>query len=197
MLIKLASKLRNKWASFRIEKINRSKVSTLGHDSALNGFIDKRTPKSSIEIGNDCLISGMLVTETDNSRIKIGNNVFLGGGSTIDCAISVTIEDDVLVSYGCILSDSDNHSLRYSIRKKDLADWKEGCKHDWSTTISKPLLISKGAWIGAGAIILKGVTIGEGAVIGAGSVVTKDIPPYSIAAGNPARVIREIPLNER
>jgi len=197
MLIRLASKLRCKWASYRIERVKRSKVEFLGQDSILNGRIDKRAPNSSIEIGSDCLISGSLVTETNSSKIKIGNNVFLGGGSTIDCAISITIEDDVLISYGCILSDSDNHSVRYSIRKKDLADWKDGGNHDWSTTISKPLLISKGVWIGTGAIILKGVTIGEGAVIGAGSVVTKDVPPYTIAAGNPARVIKEIPLDER
>jgi acetyltransferase-like isoleucine patch superfamily enzyme len=94
------------------------------------------------------------------------------------------------------LADSDNHSISYSIRKKDLADWKKK-QHDWSTTRSASIRVSKGAWIGARAIILKGVTIGEGAVIGAGSVVTKDVPPYTIVAGNPARVIREIPPDER
>jgi acetyltransferase-like isoleucine patch superfamily enzyme len=55
-----------------------------------------------------------------------------------------------------------------------------------------PIHIQDKAWIGYGVSILKGVTIGEGAIIGAASVVTKDIPPYSIAAGNPAQIIRQL-----
>ncbi|MDH4236354.1 MAG: hypothetical protein OEV17_03815 [Nitrospira sp.] len=53
------------------------------------------------------------------------------------------------------------------------------------------------AWIGLDAIILKGVTIGEGAIVGAGSVVSKDVPPFTIVAGNPARVVRELGPDER
>jgi acetyltransferase-like isoleucine patch superfamily enzyme len=56
--------------------------------------------------------------------------------------------------------------------------------------LSRPITIGEGAWIGARAIVLGGVTIGEFAIIGAGSVVTKDVPPNSVAAGNPARVLR-------
>jgi acetyltransferase-like isoleucine patch superfamily enzyme len=159
--------------------------------------IDIRSLNSCVEIGAECLVEGNLVTETDGSRIVIGNNVFIGGSTLLDCVVSIQIEDDVLISYQCILADSDNHSLYYDIRKKDLTDWRNGGKHDWSTTKSAPIKIAKGAWIGARSIILKGVTVGEGAVIAAGSVVTKDVPPYCVAAGNPAKVVKKIDKDER
>jgi acetyltransferase-like isoleucine patch superfamily enzyme len=163
-----------------------------GENTTISGRVDMRSLNSRIEIGADCLIAGNLVTETDGSSIIIGNNVFVGGDTLFDCVVSIRIEDDVLISYQCIFADSDNHSLDYEIRKKDLADWRNGGKHDWSTTKSEPIKISKGAWIGARSIILKGVTVGEGAVVGAGSVVVKDVPDWTVVAGNPARVIKEI-----
>ena len=167
-----------------------------GNNTEINGLIEKRSPDSVIMIGNDCLISGKLYTETAESRIVVGNNVFIGGDTIIDCVKEITIEDDVLIAYQCILADSNNHSISYSIRKNDLADWKKG-KHDWSITTSAPVRICQGAWLGARAIILKGVTIGEGAVVGAGSVVTKDVPAYVVVAGNPARIVYEISPDER
>ena len=57
----------------------------------------------------------------------------------------------------------------------------------------EPIHIGRGVHVGMGSIICPGVTIGDGVIIGAGSVVTRDIPPYTVAAGVPARVIREIP----
>ena len=95
-----------------------------------------------------------------------------------------------------LILDSDNHNIGYSIRKNDLADWKRGY-HDWSTTKRAPVKISRGAWLGARCIILKGVTVGEGAVVGAGAVVTRDVPPWTVVAGNPAMIIRQIPEAER
>ena len=57
---------------------------------------------------------------------------------------------------------------------------------------AKPIRIGSGVWIGGGAIVLPGVTIGDGCVVGAGSVVTRDLPPLSLAAGNPARIVRSL-----
>jgi acetyltransferase-like isoleucine patch superfamily enzyme len=139
----------------------------------------------------------MLVTERAESRLQIGNNVFVGGGTLIDCALSIEIEDDVLISYQGIISDSDNHSVRFSERKGDLALWRAKQTVNWAAAVTRPVRIGRGAWLGARVIVLKGVTIGTGAVVGAGSVVTRDIPDWTIVAGNPARIIKTLGPDER
>jgi galactoside O-acetyltransferase len=179
------------------ERRNKKHIDMLGINTELAGSFSKRKYGATITIGNDCLIQGTLVTETEKSVLIIGSNVFIGGGTVVDCVKSISICDDVLIAGNCLIMDSDNHSVSYSVRKKDLADWRNNCEHDWTTTNSKAVKLGKGCWIGASSIILKGVEIGEGSVVGAGSVVTKSIEPYSVWAGNPAQFIRSIPLEER
>ena len=169
----------------------------VGRDSEVSGTVEIRKKGGEVRVGEGSLISGFIATETEHSKIDIGNNVFIAGGTTIDCVTDIRIEDDVLISYQCIIQDSDNHSTKYSVRKNDNRDWKNGQYHNWDATPKGPVKISKGAWLGARVIILKGVTIGEGAVVGAGSVVTKDVPAWTIVGGNPAKIIRHIPENER
>ncbi len=170
---------------------------SVGSNTCFRGQLEKRSPSSRVRIGDDCLIEGILATEIDSSVITIGNNVFVGGSSIINAVDEVKIDDDVLISYQCIVSDSDHHSMSLRVRRRDTRDWKNGCSHDWSSTPTAAVHICSGAWLGARVIVLKGVTIGEGSVIGAGAVVTRDVPAWSIVAGNPARVIRTIPEDER
>jgi acetyltransferase-like isoleucine patch superfamily enzyme len=190
-LLAAISKLR----AAMLERRN-ARLVTSGRNTQVTGTIDKRTAGGSIVIGDDSVIAGFLVTERDTSRIQIGNNVFIAGGTTVDCVAEIAIEDDVQISYQCILMDSDNHSLKDRIRRLDLARWRADA-HDWSTCKTVPIRICRGAWLGAGTIVLKGVTIGEGAIVGAGSVVTTDVPAWTIVAGNPARVIRPLTEDER
>ena len=168
-----------------------------GHNTKVIGKVQIRKEGGSVTIGRDCLIEGLLVTETPESRITIADNVYIGSGTVIDAVNHIEIGADVLISYHCTIADSDNHSLRASVRKKDLADWRNHQSHDWSTVSTKPIRIGRSAWIGARSIILKGVEIGEGAVIGAGAVVTKNVPPFAIVGGNPAKVIRYLGDDER
>lgn len=173
-------------------RVNRSRVTRVGNGTELDGLIDRRAAGAEINIGANCLIQGQIVAERNESRVHLADRVLLGGGSVIDCALSVTVESNVLISYGCVIADSNNHSLFPELRINDLATWMDGRRHDWSYSEMAPIRICEGTWIGARSIILKGVTIGAGAVVGMGSVVTRDVPPRTVVGGNPARVIREI-----
>lgn len=148
-----------------------------------------------LRIDSGSIVEGNLIFECENSSISIGADSFIGGSSII-CSEKISIGSDVLISWGCTIVDHNSHSLIFQERKDDVKNWFNGCKN-WTTVIKNPIVIENKSWIGFNTIILKGVTVGEGAIVGAGSVVTKDVPPYTIVAGNPARIIREIPENER
>lgn len=163
-----------------------------GEGTVFAGSVDRRANGASISIGDACLIQGQLVVERDESRISVGNRSLIGGGTVLDCALEISVGDDVLISYGCVIADSDNHSIYPELRVKDLASWMNGRQHDWTHSRMAPIRIDSGAWIGARSIILKGVTIGAGSVVGMGSVVTRDVPPRVVVAGIPAVIVREI-----
>lgn len=118
----------------------------------------------------------VIKTVGHGAKIVIGDDVGVSG-CTISAAQSITIGNHVLIGSGCLITDSDAHPV-------DPFERREG-----GGGVSKPIVIENDVFVGARAIILKGVTIGQGSVIGAGSVVAKSIPPYSIAVGNPAKII--------
>ncbi len=155
--------------------------------------------KEYLSIGGDCIISASFIFESEKGHISIGSHTYIGG-STFICRTSITIGDNVTIAWGCTFYDHDSHSLDYMSRRKDiddeLLDLRKGkffLEHkDWSVVSTKPIRICNDVWIGMNCIILKGVTIGEGAVIGAGSVVTKDVPAWTVVAGNPAVIVKKI-----
>tara|TARA_B110000285_G_scaffold235135_1_gene315058 strand:+ start:3794 stop:4423 length:630 start_codon:yes stop_codon:yes gene_type:complete len=163
----------------------------------------KTSNKSYVRIGNDCVINGTFVFEIASGLITIGNNSFIGGGHFI-CIDGIEIGNDVMFAWGCTVADNNSHSLKWAERVDDVRDWKRGIDEsnigaykNWTNVKRGKITIKDKAWIGFNCIILKGITIGEGAIVGAGSVVTKDVPAWTIVGGNPAKIIREIPLDER
>lgn len=176
----------------RREARNHALADRVGEGTQLSGIVDRRASGAVIEIGSGCLIQAQLVVERDESRLVIGDGVSMGGGTIVDCAHEILIERDVIISYECIIADSDNHSIYPELRVGDVANWKDHRAQDWRLAAMKPIRIREGAWLGARSIILKGVTIGKGAVVGAGSVVAADVPPRTVVAGNPARVVKTI-----
>lgn len=150
----------------------------------------------SLFIGAKSNIEAHIVFEKSLAKISIGSQTHIGGGTLLDAACGIDIGDDVLIAFDVLIMDHDSHSIHFAERKSDVSDWIQG-KKDWSKVRMLPVVIGNKAWIGARAIILKGVTIGEGAIVGAGSVVSKDVPAWTIVAGNPARIVRELSEEER
>jgi acetyltransferase-like isoleucine patch superfamily enzyme len=143
-----------------------------------------------LKVGSSSIMEGCISFDRDNAQISIGDRTFIGA-TNIVCAEKIEIGSDVLIAWGCTLVDHDSHSVNWDSRKNDVCAWRRGEK-DWTEVNIKPIKIFDKVWIGFNSIILKGLTIGEGAVVAAGSVVTKDVPPYTIVAGNPAKIIRQI-----
>ena len=111
-------------------------------------------------------------------NIRLGRNCFINYNCVfLDCA-AIEIGDDLQMAPAVQLYTA-THPLDRATR---IAGWES----------AKPIRIGNGVWIGGGAIVLPGVTIGDGCVIGAGSVVTHDLPPGSLAIGNPARITRTL-----
>lgn len=112
-----------------------------------------------------------------HGHVTIGDNVLISPGTQIISSIDITIGSNTMMATGVYISDSDWHDT-----------YDRTAEHDKYA----PVRIGDNAWLGVRAIIGKGVTIGDNSIIGAGSVVTRDVPANTIAAGNPARVVREL-----
>lgn len=147
----------------------------LGQNVVIHNFVNLY----GCEIGDNTKI-GCFVEIQKNAKIgkycKISSHTFICEG--------VTIEDNVFIGHGVVfINDTYPRATNENGELKTEQDWRV-----------EPILVKKGASIGSNATILSNVTIGENAIVGAGSVVTKDVPPNTIVAGNPARIIR--PINQ-
>jgi galactoside O-acetyltransferase len=152
-------------------------------------------PLSRLIIGEGSTVEGGLVFEREGAAIIIGSNTFVGN-SLIASATSIQVGDDTLISWGCNIVDHDSHPIRWEDRRDDVRDWRRGGKN-WDHVVSEPVIIGNKCWLGLNVIVLKGVHIGDGAVVAAGSVVTRNVAPWTVVAGNPARVIKELSVENR
>lgn len=114
------------------------------------------------------------------SNITIGNNAWISKNVAFYAVNGIEIGNDVIFAKDVSLISGDHNFSRSDLRIN-----KQGMKKN-----NKPIIVGDDVWIGEKAIILKSVVVGNGSIIGAGSVVTKDVPPLSIVAGNPAKVIK-------
>jgi galactoside O-acetyltransferase len=172
-----------------------------------NGFsvrFDVPRQDLALEIGDRCILRNQFIFESNEGKIKVGDDVIINSGTSVISRNLVEIGNWVMIAWGCTIYDHNSHSISYMDRiadqKQHMVDLPSGnlvAHKDWRHVRSAPIKICDYVWIGFDVVVLKGVTIGEGAIIGARSVVTSDIPAWTIAAGNPARVVKEIPVELR
>ncbi len=133
-----------------------------------------------IVIGNDVrILRGVTMSTTSEGRVHVGNGVHIGEGSVIYSGVGIRIGDNAIIGPQNIIVD-----VEHRFQNSALPINQQGM-------ITKEVCIEEDVWIASHCVIIKGVTIGKGSVIAAGSVVNRSIPPYSVAAGIPARILKK------
>ncbi len=131
------------------------------------------------KIGGNVEISKKVLFSVPN-KIEIGNNVYLGPNSTYQGTGGITIGSGTIISYNVQIFTL-NH--RYDdVELTSIPYDKE--------VLEQPVIIGKNVWISSNVLVVPGVTIGEGAIVALGAVVTKDVPPFALVGGNPAKIIK-------
>ncbi len=148
----------------------------------LQGNVLEALREGRLEVGEGALFEpNVWITAPGRARVRIGPGTFLNQSVMIAAQELVEIGEHCMLANGCFVSDA---SHRYDDPDKPVP---------WQGFTSKgPTRIGANCWLGAHVVVTSGVSIGERCVIGAGSVVTSDIPPFSIAAGAPARVLKSV-----
>jgi acetyltransferase-like isoleucine patch superfamily enzyme len=168
---------------------NRGRVKlVIGHRSLMRVDRISGCRNSRLTVGNDSIIHAKLAFDREGATISIGDRCYVGA-SLLVSSREITLENDVVISWGVTIVDHNSHAVDWPNRSQDILEWAKGIKR-WDHVTQAPVRICERAWIGFNVSILKGVTVGREAVIGAGSVVTRDVPPFTVIAGNPARVVR-------
>lgn len=156
-------------------RINISQTLFLGYNSNGNNgrsTIIRLENKSSLFInGSARIFYGGDIMLFENAKLSIGNS-YINSGCTIRVTDRIEIGDDCAISFGFTAMDNNFHQIN-------------------GVNIAKPVIVEDHVWIGAGVTILPGVVVGTGSIIAAGAIVTKSIPPHSLVAGIPARIIKK------
>lgn len=178
----IANKLRKLISEVELEKFNQTLHFFKGDTTLVSKNVIVKPfnfNNSNLEItlqGNNRINDYVLIQ--GSGKLYIGTNTYVGEFSVIGTNDNVTIGENVMIAQSVSIRDTDHN----------FADTESPMTTQGIVT--ERVIIEDDVWIGYGAVITKGITIGKGSIIGANAVVTKDIPPYSIAVGVPARVLK-------
>lgn len=196
-MMQILRKIRNRLLALKLYRRKQLWLRSGHIDIAGNVMIFPETrinaSKGYVSIGEGSCIRGSIEIQREGAKIYIAQNCYLGDHSRIWAAQNITIGNNVLIAHNVNIFDNNTHPIDYLERRKDFDNIvHHGKFENFKTLKSSPISICNDAWIGCNCIILKGVNIGDGAIIAAGSVVTKNVPAFTLAAGNPAKIIRKI-----
>jgi acetyltransferase-like isoleucine patch superfamily enzyme len=173
------------------KQFTRSSIVGRGVKFGLNARLINLSGRERVWIGKNALIRGILRNELGGG-IEIGEDVYIGDQALISVAAFLTIGDGTLLAHGVQVFDNDTHPVCAKERTRHLKMIR-GDEAPGAVEIGKePVRIASRCWIGMNSLIMKGVNVGEETIVAAGSVVVSDLPPRVVAAGNPARVIKNL-----
>ena len=153
--------------------------------------------RAAIAVGRFSHVRGELLTFAHGGEIRIGEYCYIGEGTRIWSASRITIGDRVLIAHAVTILDNLTHPIGASARHEHFREIISDGHPGAADLGERPVHIAEDVWIGCQSVVLRGVKLGVGALVGAGSVVTEDVAPWTVVAGNPARVVRELNPDER
>lgn len=167
------------------------------HEEAEINNLQGKSGREHLKIGANTHIRGELTVYPYGKGIRIGDYSYVGRYSVIRAGNNVSIGNHVLIAHQVTIMDTDSHEIDAEERARShMLMLKEGHPHSPGYVKTLPVVIHDHVWISCNVCILKGVTIGEGAIVASGSVVTRDVPAWTLVAGNPAKVIKPLKKNE-
>jgi acetyltransferase-like isoleucine patch superfamily enzyme len=189
----LLARIANRMESARLAEVHAAVCASVDPSATLHptASIENlcRDPNS-IVIGEHTHVRGQLLTFWNGGSIRIGKWCYVGEASRIWSQASISIGDHVMIAHLVDIHDTNSHPIDWHERRLDSEAILAGRGYHLPTqTVSAPIVIEDDVWIGFKAVILKGVRVGRGAIVASAAVVTKDVDPWTIVAGNPAKVI--------
>ena len=186
--------VKNKIRQVLVNRRNSKNVTLIGnyHIFGLNSnvLLSWGSVKDDIVMLEHSEVHGRIAS-FNHGKITIGAWTKIGYGTTISCVNEIRIGNDTAISYNVTIIDNNSHPINPEDRRYLQHTPHNSIERSQHMSDNSPIIIGNNVWIGTEARICKGVTIGDNAIIAANSVVTKNVPANAIAAGNPARIVKE------
>jgi acetyltransferase-like isoleucine patch superfamily enzyme len=177
----------------KIDSFNRLAVNNGATFYPESEVVNLSNDRSRIVIGKNTHIRGELFLYQYAKRLQIGSNCFIGKGTIIRAGDEITIGDNVLIAHNVTIFDTDSHEMNHIERSESYKKLLiSGHPAEKGRVAVAPIHIEDHVWISYNCCILKGVSLGKGAIIAAGSVVTKNVAPFTLVAGNPAKLVKTL-----